>query len=410
VSKRVFITGLGFVTPHGEDPNTAFEQIYRGESATRMVRSGTAELGSDVLLAQVDFDAADRIPKTQQIFMARASQMAVVAAEGALSSANLLDQDVDLDDCAVYMGCGLGGAEIIEKCYRTYYIRKSRRGRPTAVPLIMANAPASHVSMRFGLRGPAHTFSIACASSTVAIGEAFRAIRDGYIERCLAGGAEAMLNDGSVAAWERLGVVASEHADGPAASSRPFDVERTGFVLGEGAVVLMLEEAAAARARGVEPIAEVLGYGASSDAHNLTEPTAVGQERAMVAALADAGVPRSSVGYINAHATGTQMGDPVEVDAVKRVFGDHASQLAISSTKSVHGHLVGASGALEAAIVALALQASRLPPTANLTTPDPACDLDFVPVTGRTAPDLEVAMSNSFAFGGSNATLVLRKV
>jgi 3-oxoacyl-[acyl-carrier-protein] synthase II len=218
-----------------------------------------------------------------------------------------------------------------------------------------------------------------------------------------------MLNDGTVAAWERLGVVATEHSDGPAASSRPFDLERSGFVLGEGAVVLVLEAADAASERGVEPVAEIVGYGASSDAHSLTEPSADGQEQAMVAALNDAAIDASAVGYINAHATGTPTGDPVEVEAVKRVFGDHANRLAVSSTKSVHGHLVGASGALEAAITAFSLQRGQVPPTANLTRPDPACDLDFVAGVSRSVPELDVAMSNSFAFGGSNATLVLRK-
>jgi len=263
--------------------------------------------------------------------------------------------------------------------------------------------------MRYGIVGPAHTYSIACASSTVSVGEAFRALRDGYLDVALAGGAEAMLNDGSVAAWERLGVLARPHAQGDHASSRPFDLERTGFVLGEGAVVLALETEDRVAARGVRPIAEVVGYGTSSDAFNLTEPSIEGQERAMRAALADGRIEPDEVGYLNAHATGTPAGDPVEVEAIKRTFGAHARRLAVSSTKSMHGHLVGASGALECAITALALEQRRVPPTAFLTAPDPACDLDMVPVQGRAAPELEVAVSNSFAFGGSNAALVLRR-
>jgi 3-oxoacyl-[acyl-carrier-protein] synthase II len=374
-----------------------------------MDRSGTPEFGADLPIARADLDPTAVVPKLQQLFMARAAQMAVVAAHGALDRAGLLINDRGPSDAAVYMGCGLGGAEAIEEGYRVHFEKKSRRPKPATVALIMANGPAAHVSMRFGLRGPTHTYSVACASSSVAIGEAFRAIRDGYLDVALAGGAEAMLNDGSVSAWMRLGVVAREHPDGGPASSRPFDKERTGFVLGEGAVLLTLETEERAAARGAPRIAEIVGYGAASDAHHLTEPSVVGQETAMRAALADAGLAPERVGYLNAHATGTPAGDPVEVEAIKRVFGAHARRLAVSGTKSMHGHLVGAAGALECAITALALHEGRIPPTANLTVPDPELDLDFVPGTGRPAPDLAVAMSNSFAFGGSNAALVLAR-
>lgn len=407
--RRVFITGMGFETPHGQDPRGVFERLFQGESAVQMVRSGTAEFGSDVVLAPVDFDPGDTIPKVPLLFMARAAQMAVVAAHKAIRSTGLLVDDRGPRDAGVYMGCGLGGAEIIQEGYRTFYEQKSKRFKRSTVPMIMANAAAAHISMRYKIQGPAHTYSIACSSSTVAIGEAFRAVRDGYLEVAIAGGTEAMLNHGSIAAWERLGVLAREHPDGVLASSRPFDAERTGFVLGEGAVILVIENEDRVSARRATPVAEIIGYGSSSDAHNLIEPLADGQERTMWNGILDSGIDPGEVGYINAHATGTPTGDPVEIDAIKRVFGAHARQLAVSSTKSMHGHLVGAAGALECAITALALSEGRIPPTANLTTPDPACDLDCVPGVGRAVPDLAVAMSNSFAFGGSNATLVLRK-
>ena len=407
--RRVFITGMGFVTPHGQDPRNVFERLFRGESAIRMVRSGTAEFGSDLALATIDFDPGNTIPKAKRLFMARAAQMAVVATHGAIRQAGLLVDGRGPRDAGVYVGCGLGGAEAIQEGYRTYYGRKSRRYKPSTVPMIMANAAASHISMMYEVQGPAHTYSIACSSSTVAIGEAFRAVRDGYLEVALVGGTEAMLNDGSVAAWERLGVLAREHPEGAHASSRPFDLERTGFVLGEGAAMLVIESEDRALARGASKVAEIVGYGTSSDAHNLIEPLPDGQERAMRDSLLDAGFDPGEVGYINAHATGTEAGDPVEIDAIKRVFGAHARQLALSSTKSMHGHLVGAAGALECAITALSLSEGRIPPTAHLTAPDPACDLDCVPGVGREVPNLAVAMSNSFAFGGSNATLVLRK-
>jgi 3-oxoacyl-(acyl-carrier-protein) synthase len=408
--QRVFVTGLGLVAPHGGDPDAVFERLYRGESAIRKVRTGTAELGGDALLAQAEFDPADIIPKLQLVVMDRVSQMAVVAAHRALAASGLLVDDRGPADAGVYVGCGLGGSQALQDSYRVYFERRSRRPKPATVPLVMANAPAGHISLRCKLKGPTLTYSIACASSAVAIGEAYRAIRDGYLDRALAGGTEAMLNDGSVSAWEVLGVLAKEHADGPGASSRPFAKDRTGFVLGEGAAVVALESEAAARARGGSPIAEIVGYGSASDAHNLTQPAADGQVRAMRIALADAGLAPEAVGYINAHATATTAGDRIEIDAIKEVFGGHARKLAVSATKSMHGHLVGAAGALEFAITALALRKGRVPPTANLTEPDPDCDLDCVPCTGRELPGLTFALSNSFAFGGSNAVLVARKV
>lgn len=408
--RRVFVTGIGLVSPHGGDPDEMFERLFRGESAIRKVRSGTAEFGADALMAQAEFEPADIIPKLQLVVMDRVSQMAVVAAHRALTAAGLPADGSGPADMGVYMGCGLGGSQALQDSYRIYYERRSRKPKPATVPLIMANAPAGHISMRYGLKGPSLTYSIACASSAIAIGEAFRAIRDGYLDRVAAGGTEAMLNDGSVSAWEVLGVLAKEHPDGPGASSRPFARDRSGFVLGEGAAVIVLESEAAAKARGGTSIAEIVGYGGASDAHNLTQPAADGQVRAMRSALADAGLAPEAVGYINAHATATIAGDRIEIDAIKQVFGGHARKLAVSATKSMHGHLVGAAGALEFAITALALRKGRVPPTANLTEPDPECDLDCVPRTGRECPDLTAALSNSFAFGGSNAVLVAKRV
>ena len=409
MAPRVFITGLGFVTPHGRDPEQVFERLYRGESAIRLTRTGTAEMGADHPLATVDFEPGDLIPKIQALFQARFAQMAVVAAHGALASAGIPREGDALRDAGVYVGTGVGGTEVIQEGYRVYYEKGSRRTKPSSVPMVMANAAASHISMTFGIRGPSQTYAIACSSSAVSIGEAFRAVRDGYLDIALAGGTEAMLNDGSMMVWERVGALASLHPDGAEATSRPFDLGRRGFVLGEGSVMLVIESEERAAARGATPIAEIVGYGASSDAHNLLEPLADGQRLAMLGALRDAGIEREQVGYVNAHATGTPTGDAVEIEAIKEAFGGHARRLAISSTKSMHGHLVGATGALECAITALALKHRRIPPTANLTDPDPACDLDCVPLVGREAPSLEVAISNSFAFGGSNATLVLKR-
>jgi 3-oxoacyl-[acyl-carrier-protein] synthase II len=363
-----------------------------------------------MLLSPVDFDPDSLIPKLQGRYMARASKMAVVAAHHALERSGLLVSGAGPPEAGIYIGCGLGGSEELQAHYERYLASPPRRLRAATTPMIMASGPASHISMQYGILGPSVTYSIACVSSAVAIGEAYRAIRHGYLDTVLAGGAEAQLNTGTLAGWRELSVLATEHATGPQASSRPFDCQRTGLVLGEGAVVLVLESEGAARARGAEPLGEIVGYGASSDAYNLTEPSPDGQARAMRLALEDAGIPGERVGYINAHATGTLLGDRVETQAIRCTFGSHADKLAVSSTKSVHGHLIGAASALEAALTVCVLQSGRIPPTANLTDPDPECDLDCVPLVGRERPQLEYALSNSFAFGGSNATLVLRKV
>ncbi len=407
---RVFVTGIGLVSPHGSDPNQVFDKIYHGESAVRMMRTGTPEYGSECLLASTSFDPSGEISKVQILFMDRVSQMAVIAARQALEHAGLLSGETDLSTTGVYTGCALGGAQTLEKSYQKYFVKKSRLARPTTVPLIMPNAPAGHISMRHKLHGPSQNYSIACSSSTTAIGEAFRAIRDGYLERVVTGGTESMLNDGSIACWEELTVLAKEHPEGAHASCRPFAKDRSGLVLGEGAAMLILESEALIVARGVQPLAEIVGYGSSSDAHNLTQPSAEGQVRAMRTALDDAKLNPASIDYINAHATGTGSGDKVEIEAIKQLFADHAHCIAVSSTKSMHGHLLGAAGALEFAITVMALKRRQIPPTAHLTQPDPDCDLDCVPCIGRPSPDLDYALCNSFAFGGSNAVLIARHV
>src|SRR5581483_7611995 len=357
MKRRVFVTGIGLVSPHGCEPQEVFRRLYAGESAIRKVRTGTAEYGSDVLLAPCGLSTQDVIPKSQSFVMDRVSKLAVVAAYNALNSAGLLESEghCKKPSAAVYMGCGLGGSQSLEDAYRAYWEKRTRKPKPTSVPMIMANAPAAHISMRFRLNGPSLTYSIACASSAVAVGEAFRAIRDGYSDVAVAGGTESMINDGSISAWEMLGVLAKEHESGAHASSRPFAVDRTGFVLGEGAAVLILESEESVLARETNALAEVVGYGVSNDAHNLTQPAVDGQVLAMRAALSDASLEPLLVDYINAHATATPAGDLVEVQAIKQVFGEKPRGLAISSTKSMHGHLVGAAGALEFLISVLAL-------------------------------------------------------
>ncbi len=408
--RRVLVTGMGFVTPHGDQGEQVFERVYAGESAVRLVRMGREGVSADVLLARASWSPDTELTAIQKLAMDPVAQMGFVAARRALSQAGLLERSDLLADAGVYMGCGLGGSATYEHGYETYFVKGTRRIKPTVVPRVMPNAPAAHISMGFGIKGPSLTYSVACTSSAAAIGEAYRSIRDGYLGCVVAGGAEAMLSDAVVIAWEAMGVVARPHPDGPEASVRPFDAARTGFALAEGAAVLILESDEQARDRGAVPLGEIVGYGTSSDAFNLTQPSRDGQVRAMRAALADAGIPPEAVGYINAHATATKVGDVVEVQAVKEAFGAHAGRLAVSSTKSMNGHLVGAAGAVELGLTLMAVAKGRIPPTANLTQPDDECDLDFVPLRGREAPDLEYALSNSFGFGGSNASLVVRRI
>ena len=407
--RRTFITGIGIVSPHGDDLNDVFDRVFAGESAIRKVRIEANGSRCDMVLSPVDFDPGHLIPRLSGRFMARATKMAVVAAHHALEESGLLVSDAGPKEAGIYMGCGLGGSDELQAHYERYLANPPKRLRAASTPMIMASGPASHISMRYGITGPTMTYSIACVSSAVAIGEAFRAIRHGYLDTALAGGAEAQLNTGALAGWRELSVLASEHVTGAEASSRPFDTQRTGLVLGEGSVVLVLESESAARARGAELMAEIVGYGVSSDAYNLTLPSPDGQTRAMRLALEDASLTGERIGYVNAHATGTVLGDRVEAEAIRNTFGSHTEKMAVSSTKSVHGHLIGAASALETALTVRMLQTGRIAPTAHLTDPDPECDLDCVPLVGREAPDLEYALTNSFAFGGSNATLVLRK-
>lgn len=413
------VTGVGLVSPHGMDPSGVVDAILNGESAIRLTPSGREPVRVDIPMARADWTPAEHISRLEMVVMDPVAQMGLTAARGALVDSGMIDPDEpgdarspDLEEAGVYFGCGLGGLSTYEESLGRYFdmSRTARRAKPTIVPRVMPNAPAAHISMTFGLRGPSNTYSVACTSSGIAVGEAFRAIRDGYLDCAVAGGAEAMLTDATMIAWEAMGVLATEHSNGAAASCRPFDIARTGMVLGEGAAALVLETEERARARGARILGEIVGFGSSSDAHNLTQPSVDGQIQAMKSALSDAKLSPDSVGYVNAHATGTSVGDMVEVEAIQQFFGAHTQKLAVSSTKSMHGHLVGAAGALELVITLLALQREMVPPTANLDDPDPKCALNLVPGTGQSAPGVHTALSNSFGFGGANACLVVRRV
>jgi 3-oxoacyl-[acyl-carrier-protein] synthase II len=299
----------------------------------------------------------------------------------------------------------MGGSSQIEATYEDLFIGGNTRVRPMTVINVMANAAAAHIAIKYGVSGSNLTFANACSSSSVAIGEAVRAIRHGYLDAAIAGGTEALLVYGSLRGWQALGALAPPTGDSAAtAACKPFSLDRNGLVLGEGAAVFLLEAEEVALARGADIIAEVAGYGIHSDASHITHPHATGQAHCMNAALSDAGISPTSIDYINAHGTGTRAGDISETQAIKAVFG--TSPPPVSSTKAAHGHAIGAAGAIELVACIAALQAQRLPPTLNLHHADAACDLDYVPLEARSAP-VGYVMSNSFAFGGSNASLIL---
>jgi 3-oxoacyl-[acyl-carrier-protein] synthase II len=407
--RPVAVTGLGVVSPLGNDPATFFEGIAAGRPGIRRLEGRSFERLAAGVGAPVDFDAAALFPAPKLRMLDRVSQLALVAAGQALSaSAGALD-GVDRRRAGVFIGTGMGGAASTDDGYRALYEEDGDRVKPFSVLMAMSNAPAAWIALDHGLEGPSLTYSTACSSSAVAIGEAARRIASGETDVIVAGGAEAPLTFGTLKAWEALRTLAPEDPDGAGRSCRPFSRDRNGLVLGEGAAIVVLEDPARARARGAAILAEVVGYGLVTDTAHITRPSIEGQAEAMRCALADAGCGAADIGYINAHGTGTQANDGVETAAIKSVFGERARSIPVSSTKSMHGHLLGAAGALELAAAILALGRGVLPPTINLRVPDPECDLDYVPEKARAAPGLAMAMSNSFAFGGTNAVLVVRR-
>jgi nodulation protein E len=304
------------------------------------------------------------------------------------------------EQTAVVTGSCVGGKSTEDDGYQDLYLHKKQRISPLIIMRSMGNAGASHVTIEMGITGPAFTMSTACSSANHAIGQAFRMVRSGDVEMALAGGSEAPFSMGNLKAWEAMRVVSPD-------TCRPFSVDRLGMMLGEGGAIMVLEPREAALARGAHIYGELVGFGMSSDAHHLTQASTEGPARAMAAALKDAGLKAEQIGYINAHGTATQVNDPAEVAAIRMTLGGHAEKVAVSSTKSMHGHALGAAGAIEAIATVLALKNCILPPTANFTRPDPRCDIDVIPTSARKA-EVEYALSNSFAFGGLNAVLAFR--
>jgi 3-oxoacyl-[acyl-carrier-protein] synthase II len=400
-ARRVAITGLGIVSAVGGTVPEFFANLVAG-------RSGVSLLGTspNTVAASVDFHAERHFTKMQLTTLDRFAQFGMVAAEQAVRDAGLENASLANERAAVYFGSGIGGAGTIESSYRAFLDPANGRVGPMTIVLTMPNAAAAHISLRYGIRGPTLTYTVACASAAVAMGEAYRAIRDGYVDLAIAGGAEALLNPGIIAGWNAMRVLAPPDREHPEQSCRPFSQDRSGLVLGEGAAAVVLESLEHAQARGRAVIAEMAGYGITSDAAHLTKPSAPGQVAAMRAALEDAALSPSAIGYINAHGTATQVGDIAETEAIREVFGAHAPP--VSSTKALHGHLLGASGAVEFIAAVMALRTGTLPPTCHYRQPDPRCDLDYVANVAREGVAAGAVMSNSFAFGGTNAVLIAR--
>ena len=410
MARRVVITGLGVISPVGKNPAEFFENLMAGRSGIGRLQTDFIDKLSIRIGAKVpDYNPVDYFSRIQLSGIERFSQFALIAAKQAVADAQLEIAEHERTRAGVTMGTGMGGASSMEDGYIEIFQRETPRVKPLTVLLTMNNAAASHISINYGLQGPNITYSTACSSSAIAIGEAYRQIRDGYADVMLAGGSEALLTHGAMKAWEALRTLALEDEQDASASCKPFSKDRTGLVLGEGAAVLVLEDAERASKRGARIHAEIIGYGSSSDASHITKPDAAGQTRAIASALRSANLQPQDIGYINAHGTATLVGDAQETLAIKQVFGEHAYRIPVSSTKSMHGHLMGATGAVEFMAALLALQHNAIPPTINLHQPDPECDLDYVPNAGRQNVELDTVMSNSFAFGGSNAVLIAKK-
>jgi 3-oxoacyl-[acyl-carrier-protein] synthase II len=411
--RRVAITGLGLVSPYGGDLADFFTRLCAGQSAVRYLL--TDDLPRPLSIPFVScpsFDADAALGKPLASMMDRFAQLAMTSAFAAWDDADLPRQAAGecRDDWGVAWGTALGGTLAYEKGYRELWQKGRERLSPLSVVLGMNNAANAHISIQLGLGGVSMSHTVACASSAIAIGEAFRRVRSGEATIMLTGGSDVPQAYGVARAWEALRVMAPGDADTSAAACKPFSAERRGLVLGEGGAALVLEDWEHAVARGARIHGEMVGYGTTCDHTHLVRPEAAGQIRAIRQTLADAGLSADDIDYINAHGTATAEGDPVEIAALKDVFGERAGTLPVSATKSMHGHLLGAAAAIEAIVTVLALRDGVLPPTAHLGELDPACaGVDHV-TTARPGQTLRAALSNSFAFGGSNAVLAFRAV
>ena len=400
--KRVVVTGLGVVSPIGQTVQSYWSGLIAGQSGLAPPKFSTDVQLSTKLVGQVkDFDPSAHFESQQISVLDRVSQFAVVAARQAVTQSRLSLTDALAERTATIIGTGSGGHTTIDDSFHRLYAEGATRLNPLTIPKAMMSAVASQVSMYCGTKGPAYVVSSACASATHAIGQAFHIVRGGGATCAICGGAEASITFGALKGWEAMRIMAPD-------ACRPFSQERKGMVVGEGAAMLVLETLEHAQGRGAEIIAEIVGFGMSADSKNLTAPDPSGMARAMNAALADASLAPDAIDYVNAHGTGTVANDEAETAALHMSFGDHARRLAVSSTKSMVGHALGAAGALELVAVVKSLCDGVIPPTIGYLGLDPACDLDYVPNEARRSP-ISAALSNSFAFGGLNAVIAAHK-
>jgi len=408
--RRVVVTGVGLVCALGIGTDEVWKKLLAGAGGVRPITQFDAARFDCRIAAEIpDFDPLNWISKKELKKMGRFIQIAVAAADFALRMAGLEITPAIGDSVGVYIASGIGGFDIIEREHSKLIEGGPGRISPFFIPAAIINLASGVISIRYGARGPNSATATACSASAHAVGDSFRIIERGDAEVMICGGTEAAITPMGIGGFAAMKALSTRNEQ-PGCASRPFDAERDGFVVGEGAGILILESLDHAQKRNAPVIAELVGYGMSGDAYHITQPAEDGNGayRVMHAALRDAGIQADQVGYVNAHGTSTPLGDAIETLALKRVFGDHARKLAVSSTKSMTGHLLGGAGGLEAGISALALRDQKLPPTINYAHPDPACDLDYVPNHSRAA-NFAYALSNSFGFGGTNAALIFKR-
>ncbi len=411
MSNRVVITGLGAITPIGMGKEEFWNGLMEGRNGIdKISRFDASEYGAQIAGEVKDFDPTAYIDKKEAKRMDRYTQFAVAAAGMAIEDAKLDLAKEKLDRIGTFVGAGIGGIETMHAQYQKLFAKGPGRISPFFIPMMIANMAAGQVSITYKLHGPSSCIVTACATGSNCIGDAFRVIQRGDADVMIAGGTEAAISEAAVAGFAAMKALCMDHNDDPAHASRPFDKNRSGFVMGEGAGLVVLESLEHAKARGAHIYAEVVGYGANSDAYHITSPAPGGeyQAKCMQAALDDAGMKASEVDYVNAHGTSTHMNDEGETMAIKSVWGDAAKDVSVSSIKSMTGHLLGAAGGVECIATALAVENDMLPPTMNYETQDEGLDLDYVPNKAK-AKTVRAAMSNNFGFGGHNACLLLKK-
>ncbi|WP_295916889.1 beta-ketoacyl-ACP synthase II [Anaerovibrio lipolyticus] len=411
MSNRVVITGLGVISPVGTGKDVFWKSLLEGKNGIdKITRFDASEYKSQIAGEVKDFDPADYMDKKEAKRIDRYAQFAVAAAKMAVEDAKLALEAEDCDRIGTFVGSGIGGIETMHSQYEKLFDKGPSKISPFFIPMMIGNMAAGHVSIALGLKGPSSCVVTACATGTNNIGDAFRVLQRGEADVMVAGGTEASISQAAVAGFCSMKALCTDHNDDPAHASRPFDANRSGFIMGEGAGIIVMETLEHAEKRGAHIYAEIVGYGANSDAYHITSPAPHGVQAAkcMAKALEDAGLDPSEVDYINAHGTSTHLNDLTETEAIKTVWGEHAKDVSVSSIKSMTGHLLGAAGGIECIATALAVENDMLPPTINYETPDEGLDLDYVPNKAK-AKTVRAALSNNLGFGGHNACIVLKK-